>query len=49
MPFRLKQMATPVTKLSELGASWKDYDVIGIDEGQFYSDVSLIGSSFFSY
>lgn len=28
-----------VTKLSELGNQWKDYDVIGIDEGQFYADV----------
>ncbi len=25
--------AVPVTKLSELGESWRDYDVIGIDEG----------------
>ena len=33
-------MAQPVTKLAELGNSWRNYDVIGIDEGQFYSDVS---------
>jgi hypothetical protein len=29
-----------VTTLAELGDTWKDFDVIGIDEGQFYSDVS---------
>ena len=32
--------------LSELGNDWRDYDVIGIDEGQFYNDVS---HSFFAY
>lgn len=25
--------AVPVTTLAELGDSWKDYDVVGIDEG----------------
>lgn len=25
--------------LSELGDDWKEYDVLGIDEGQFYNDV----------
>ena len=25
--------------MKELGDDWKSYDVIGIDEGQFYSDV----------
>ena len=30
-----------MTKLSELGDSWMNYDVIGIDEGQFYADVSI--------
>lgn len=30
-----------MTKLAELGDTWQDYDVIGIDEGQFYSDVSV--------
>jgi len=29
-----------VTKLAELGDEWKHYDVIGVDEGQFYLDVS---------
>ena len=28
-----------MTKLSELGDSWMKYDVIGVDEGQFYPDV----------
>jgi len=37
----MKQNARPVTKLSELGDDWKQYDVIGIDEGQFYLDVSV--------
>ena len=37
---RLKQNARSVSNLAELGDSWKDYDVIGIDEGQFYPDVS---------
>lgn len=26
--------------LNEVGDIWKQYDVIGIDEGQFFSDVS---------
>jgi len=29
-----------VTTLAELGDDWKEFDVIGIDEGQFYTDVS---------
>ena len=37
---RFKQEATSVTTLAELGDTWKEYDVIGIDEGQFYQDVS---------
>ena len=28
-----------MNKLSELGNLWMQYDVLGIDEGQFYSDV----------
>jgi hypothetical protein len=28
--------------LSELGDDWKDYDVIGVDEGQFFKDVSIL-------
>ena len=31
-----------MTSLAELGDTWKEYDVIGIDEGQFYHDVSTI-------
>lgn len=32
--------AVPVTLLAELGDQWRAYDVIGIDEGQFFNDVS---------
>ena len=28
-----------MTTLAELGDSWRDYDVLGIDEGQFFKDV----------
>lgn len=31
--------AIPVTKLEELGDVWKEFDVIGIDEGQFFADI----------
>ena len=31
--------ATPCLRLSELESSWRDYDVIGIDEGQFFPDL----------
>ena len=31
-------------RLEELGEIWKEYDVIGIDEGQFYEDVSTINN-----
>ena len=31
--------ATPISTLSELGDDWMAYDVIGIDEGQFFSDI----------
>ena len=37
---RLKKDARAVSCLAELGNDWRNYDVIGIDEGQFYSDVS---------
>lgn len=33
------QKARAVTTLAELGDDWKEFDVIGIDEGQFYTDV----------
>ncbi|KAG8345069.1 putative Thymidine kinase [Trypanosoma vivax] len=28
-----------VTKLSDIGDVWKEYDVVAVDEGQFFSDV----------
>jgi thymidine kinase len=28
--------------LSEIKDQWKDFDVIGIDEGQFFEDVSTL-------
>ena len=31
--------AIPVTRLEEIGDLWKDFDVIGIDEGQFFADI----------
>ena len=31
--------AVPLTKLSELKNAWRQYDVIGIDEGQFFTDI----------
>ncbi len=27
------------TKLADIGEEWRFYDVIGIDEGQFFEDV----------
>jgi len=33
--------AVACTRLSEIGDTWKEFDVIGIDEGQFFEDVSL--------
>ena len=38
--FRVKQDAVSLQKLSDLKDVWKNYDCIGIDEGQFYDDVS---------
>mmetsp|Transcript_14171 Transcript_14171/g.19266 ORF Transcript_14171/g.19266 Transcript_14171/m.19266 type:complete len:199 (+) Transcript_14171:175-771(+) len=35
----LTENARAVTLLSELGDDWKNFDVIGVDEGQFYNDV----------
>ena len=32
--------AFPVTKLEEIKPIYKEFDVIGIDEGQFLPDVS---------
>ncbi len=36
-----KQMipAFPCSRLSALGDTWRDYDVIGVDEGQFFPDL----------
>lgn len=34
-----QQPATPIAQLSELGDEWKQFDVIGVDEGQFFSDI----------
>lgn len=31
--------ATPVSKLADLGNVWESYDVIGVDEGQFFADL----------
>ncbi len=31
-----------MTTLAELGEDWRQYDVLGVDEGQFFSDVSLL-------
>ena len=33
--------AVPLNFLSEIGEQWKKYEVIGIDEGQFFKDVQL--------
>jgi thymidine kinase len=35
----MKREATPVTTLAQIGDLWREYDVIGIDEGQFFSDL----------
>ena len=40
--YRLTENARAVTRLEELGDSWRDYDVLGVDEGQFYLDVSIL-------
>ena len=33
--------AVSCSKLAEIGDEWKEYDVIGIDEGQFFADVRI--------
>jgi thymidine kinase len=35
----IKRMAVSCNKLEELGDMWMDFDVIGIDEGQFFEDL----------
>ena len=36
---RHESKAMGATKLSDIGEEWRFYDVIGIDEGQFFEDV----------
>lgn len=35
----LKRQAVAVREISEVGDDWKSFDVIGIDEGQFFTDI----------
>lgn len=37
---RIQSKAVSCALLAEIGDDYKDYDVIGIDEGQFFKDVS---------
>lgn len=39
MFYSLKRTAVACVKLEELGDLWKEYDVLGIDEAQFYDDI----------
>jgi thymidine kinase len=41
MLYRHESKAIGATKLSDLGEQWRFYDVIGIDEGQFFEDVRI--------
>ena len=43
---RQASKAIGATKLSEIGEDWRNFEVIGIDEGQFFDDVSLSSSHF---
>ena len=38
---RYESKAMGATKLSDIGEEWRFFDVIGIDEGQFFEDVRL--------
>ena len=38
--YSLKRQAVAVKEIKEIGDDWKNFDVIGIDEGQFFTDVS---------
>ena len=31
--------ATPINRLADLGDEWLNFDVVGIDEGQFFEDL----------
>ena len=35
----ITQDATPINVLADLGDCWREYDVIGVDEGQFFTDI----------
>lgn len=35
----MKEKAVATTNLCDLNDSWHDFDVIGIDEGQFFPDI----------
>ncbi len=37
--YRHESKAIGATRLSDIGEEWKFYDVIGVDEGQFFEDV----------
>lgn len=36
-----KIKAVAVKELADIGDKWNNYDVIGVDEGQFFPDVSV--------
>lgn len=40
MMFRVEKQAAACHTLRELGDMWREFQVIGIDEGQFFDDVS---------
>jgi thymidine kinase len=33
--------ATACSRLADIGALWREYDVVGIDEGQFFPDLEV--------
>lgn len=40
--YRQLRVAIACRKLDEIEDYWRDFDVIGIDEGQFFEDVSFL-------
>jgi hypothetical protein len=40
--FRCIRPAIACKSLSEIKDQWKEFDVLGIDEGQFFEDVSIL-------